>query len=101
MSEHNCINDRRLSNLEATEKEHFKEIEKKMDTLEDRISETNLILEGYINQSKEQILNLKDSLNSLTKKMDKNLDTQKNNTWMFLTTLIFTMVNVLISYLMR
>lgn len=96
-----CRQERRLSNLEENLKDIRKYSENKFDLMEDKSMNLNLRMESFTARTEQQIKEIDKSITVLANKIDKNMETQKANTWMFLTTLIFMLLSSGIGYFLK
>ena len=99
--EFDCKQERRLISIEADLKEMKKNSESKMDAADERTSSVNLRIEKFASKTEFQVNEIDKAVSEVSDKIDKNMETQRANTWMFLVTLIFTVINVLMRFIVQ
>lgn len=97
LCEFDCKNDKRLDELEK----EFKEYKNYCNEKFEKRNDIEKKFEKFIGTTENQIKTLEKSVVNLGTKIDKNLEAQRTNIYMFATTLIITFINVVIQFMMK
>ena len=97
LCEFDCKNDKRLEELEK----EFKEYKNYCNEKFEKRNDIEKKFEKFIGTTENQIKTLEKSVVNLGTKIDKNLEAQRTNVYMFATTLIITFINVVIQFMMK